>query len=170
DTLPEAAVVVFDDGWGVRPDGPRVTRAGARLSRRWHRPESFAHMRASIALGGLGNPGARLLREASAVLDVSGGDSFADLYGDKRFRTVARPKQLALAARRPLVLLPQTYGPFRSPRVRAQASRLLRGAAQVWARDRRSKEVADELLGSATARLGVDMAFGLPTTPMTGAA
>jgi len=169
-TLPDSAMVVFDDGWGVRSDGSRVTRAGARLSRRWHRPESFAHMRASIALRGLGNRGAQFVRRATAVLDVSGGDSFSDLYGDKRFRTVAWPKHLALAARRPLVLLPQTYGPFRAPDVRAEAAWLLRGAAQVWARDRRSKEVADELLGSDQARLGVDMAFGLPVTPMSGAA
>ena len=172
---PETPITVFDDGWGVREKavagGQSVVRlCGARDSRRLHRPEAFAQMRASIAVGGLGNVGARLVRNASAILDVSGGDSFSDLYGPSRFRTVAWPKRLALAARRPLVLLPQTYGPFADPALREQAGRLLRGATQVWARDARSQEVANELLGADSCRRGVDLAFGLPTTELSGEA
>ncbi len=170
--LPGSEVVVFDDGWGVRPtttpEGP-VTFCGGRDSRRYHRPESFAQMRAAIAVGGAWNAGARKILESAAVLDVSGGDSFADLYGPSRFRTVAWPKRLALAAGRPLVLLPQTYGPFRDPGLREEAARLLRGASAVWARDPRSRETADELIGEERTRLGVDMAFGLPRTPLEGA-
>jgi len=174
-TRPEARITVFDDGWGVREtpvaDGRSVvTLCGARDSRRLHRPEAFATMRASIALGGVGSAGARIVRDASAVLDISGGDSFSDLYGERRFRTVAWPKRLALAARRPLVLLPQTYGPFADPALREQARRLLRGATQVWARDARSKQVADDLLGTDGCRLGVDLAFGLPPTELSGEA
>lgn len=169
----DADVTVFDDGWGIReqrtPAGT-IRLCGGRDSRRLHRPESFARMRLAISLGGLRNPGATRILGSSLVLDVSGGDSFGDLYGPKRFRTVAWPKQLALAAGRPLVLLPQTYGPFRDPAVRAEAGRLLRGATQVWARDATSKAVADELIDSEATRLGVDVAFGLPTTPMTARA
>ena len=172
---PEAHITVFDDGWGVREKAVAGGRAvvrlcGARDSRRLHRPESFTQMRASIAVGGFGNAGARIVRDTCAVLDVSGGDSFSDLYGPGRFRTVAWPKRLALAAHRPLVLLPQTYGPFADPALREQAVRLLRGAAQVWARDARSKQIADELLGADTCRKGVDVAFGLPPTELTGQA
>ena len=140
--LPAVTITVFDDGWGERRQetpGGTVTLSGARNSRRWHRPESFVQMRAAVALGGAVNPGARRVLKAARILDLSGGDSFGDLYGLQRFRTVAWPKRLALAARRPLVLLPQTYGPFRDPKVRETAVSLLRGAAQVWARDPASK-------------------------------
>lgn len=170
---PDADVTVFDDGWGVREvevPGGTVTLCGGRDSRRWHRPEAFARMRLAISLGGGRNPGAQRILASSAVFDISGGDSFSDLYGLKRFRTVAWPKRLAIAARRPLVLLPQTYGPFRDPKVRAEATRLLRGATQVWARDPQSKTVADEMLGADTALRGVDMAFGLPVTSLDGPA
>jgi len=168
---PDAEITVFDDGWGVRARetaGGTVIHCGGRDSRRLHRPESFLRMRAALPVGGWGNPGAQRLLQASAVFDVSGGDSFSDLYGPDRFRTVAWPKILTLAAHRPLVLLPQTYGPFRHPQVRARATQLLRGATQVWARDRDSKATADELIGTDTVLLGVDMALGLAPTPMTG--
>ncbi len=102
-----------------------------------------------------------------AVLDVSGGDSFADLYGDWRFRSVSAPKELALELGLPLVLLPQTYGPFARETSRATARRLVLGALQAWARDPRSLAVLAELLGPdldpARHRCGVDVAFGLPS-------
>nr|WP_231126863.1 polysaccharide pyruvyl transferase family protein [Motilibacter aurantiacus] len=117
-------------------------------------------------MGGVGSVGARLVRGADAVLDVSGGDSFAGTYGPSRFRTVALPKQLALEAGRPLVLLPQTYGPFPDPAMRAEAAGIVRAARAAWARDEDSLDALRDLLGDAfdpaRHRLGVDMAFALP--------
>jgi polysaccharide pyruvyl transferase WcaK-like protein len=108
----------------------------------------------------------RRLDALDAILDVSAGDSFTDLYGAWRFRAVALPKRIALALRRPLFLLPQTYGPFRDPRRAEAARRILRGVQQAWARDARSLELVRELLGSdfdpERHRLAVDLAFGLP--------
>jgi polysaccharide pyruvyl transferase WcaK-like protein len=103
---------------------------------------------------------------ADAVLDVSGGDSFADIYGRDRFRTVALPKMLALRAGRPLLLLPQTYGPFTDRSLRERAASLVRRAALAWARDDDSFAALRDLLGAdfdpGRHRLGVDMAFALP--------
>jgi polysaccharide pyruvyl transferase WcaK-like protein len=99
-------------------------------------------------------------------LDVSGGDSFTDLYGERRFWEVTRPKLLALEMNRPLVLLPQTYGPFENPRIREVASRVVRGATRAWARDGASFRVLRDLAGDAfdaeRHRCGVDLAFALP--------
>nr|WP_231134676.1 polysaccharide pyruvyl transferase family protein [Motilibacter deserti] len=123
-------------------------------------------MRLALRLGGAGSVGARLVRGADAVLDVSGGDSFAGTYGEFRFRTVLLPKLLALQAGRPLVLLPQTYGPFPDPAMRAKAARVVRAAHAAWARDSDSHDALRELLGDEydpqRHRLGVDMAFALP--------
>ncbi|MGX7676053.1 polysaccharide pyruvyl transferase family protein [Plantactinospora sp. DSM 117369] len=174
---PGADVTVFDDGWGQRAGHTFVagrpvpiSLAGARHSRRYHRPESYLNMRISAALGGLGNAGLARIDAADVVLDVSGGDSFSDIYGEHRFRTVAWPKRLALLRRRPLVLLPQTYGPFRSARLRAEAAALVRGARMAWARDPESYGALADLLGPdldpTRHREGVDVAFALePRVP-----
>lgn len=175
---PGAGVTVFDDELGVRTDQVYVdgrpvpvTLCGARLSRRLHRPEAYQTMRASALLG-LRNPGLARIDASHAVLDLSGGDSFCDLYGDLTFRLVTWPKRLALLRDRPLVLLPQTYGPFRSDRLRRQAAGLVRRAAMAWARDSDSFHALRELLGADFApdrhREGVDVAFALAPRPPEG--
>lgn len=178
---PESTVTVFDDGWGVRPgetyvagESRSITLCGARLSRRLYRPEAFLTMRVSGMLGGWRNAGLANIDAATAVLDVSGGDSFSDLYGERTFRMVAWPKRLALLRGRPLVFLPQTYGPFRSQRLRAHAASLVRRSALAWARDPYSYEALRDLLGEdfdpARHRLGVDVAFALEPRPPAVAA
>lgn len=97
------------------------------------------------------------------MLDISGGDSFTDLYGDWRYGYVLAPKWLAIRLGKPLILLPQTYGPFKGARARAQASEIVRRSAMCWARDVRSFEILRDLLGgefdARRHRCGVDVAF-----------
>ncbi len=172
--FPGAQLTVFDFGTGSGPldldlaAGPlRVERVAASNSKRFWAPECMKTQRLAGRLGPLGNslPAVRALRGASALFDVSGGDSFTDLYGAKRFWTSTHPKLLCLEQGTPLVLLPQTYGPFETPKLRAVAENSVRGAAAAWARDERSFATLKEMLGQdfdpARHRLGVDMAFGL---------
>ncbi|MBW3578471.1 MAG: polysaccharide pyruvyl transferase family protein [Actinobacteria bacterium] len=172
--MPNLDFIVFDNGKGSRPpatDGPDGVneRIGVRSSRRIHRPESWTNIRACARVGGLWNRAAHAILDAEAILDISGGDSFTDLYGERRFRSVTAPKQAAMDLRRPLILLPQTLGPFEQPTVRSTAARILRHADQLWARGQASLDVARELLGSEfdpqRHRLGVDVAFGLEARP-----
>lgn len=175
---PGSRVMVFDNGWGVR-DGPRVpgvevTCCGARRSRRLHRRESWVNIRVSQRLGGGGNAAARGLRDCDAVMDISGGDSFTDIYGPGRLRTVLEPKRAALRARRPLILLPQTYGPFTAAESRALAAGVVQRAEMAIARDEQSYGVLLDLLGPhADAHRhvrGVDVAFALAARRPTGPA
>lgn len=172
---PELEVTVFDARLGGErrfeflSDGARreLRLFGARNSVRFWQSECLHAMRIANRLGGLGNPGLAALREADAVIDISGGDSFTDLYGRKRFGVVALPKLIALEHGRPLVLLPQTYGPFASPRRQTVAARIVAGARQAWARDPRSFERLRQLGGAGAThlRLGLDVAFGLESRP-----
>jgi polysaccharide pyruvyl transferase WcaK-like protein len=173
---PRSQVTVFDNGWGMREAGAtyggqpfEYRLCGARLSRRYHRPESFFHMRLASRLGGLGNPGARAILGSDAVWDISGGDSFADLYGERHLKAMLAPKRLALACGVPLVLLPQTYGPYTRPASRRAVAAILRACRLAWARDEDSLAVLRELLGSdfdpERHRSGVDVAFGLESRP-----
>lgn len=171
---PNALVTVFDHTRGLRAETLssetshiRFSRRGASHSRRYYRRDTLWNMRISGWLGGLGNSNLRLVRTCDAVLDISGGDSFTDLYGHWRFRAVTLPKLIAIEQRIPLILLPQTYGPFESNVTKETARRILRGATAAWARDKRSFAVLRELLGEqfdpTYHRCGVDVAFALPT-------
>lgn len=169
---PSLAPTVFDHGWGVRDgllDGASPVafrKIGLRRSRRLHRRESYWNTRWSARLGGLGNPGAIALREAGAALDISGGDSFTDLYGAERFAKVAEPKELVLELGTPLILLPQTYGPFTSSDSIERSRAIVHRADQAWARDEESHAALLDLAGPDAdrdrLRLGVDVAFALP--------
>lgn len=168
---PGIECLLFDHGRGDRPldCGPRarVTRVGCFYSRRFYRRESLP---TALLLARWGawrfHPLLRRLVDLDALLDISGGDSFTDLYGDWRFRAVTAPKELALALRLPLVLLPQTYGPFSTRETARRAGGLLAAARRVWARDPHSLGVVRRLLGEtfdpARHRESVDVAFGLP--------
>jgi polysaccharide pyruvyl transferase WcaK-like protein len=171
--VPRAEVTVFDNGLGVRPATVRVGReeltyrcVGARMSRRWYRPESLTNIRVSLALGGLANHTARALLDADAVLDVSGGDSFSDLYGQQRFELITRPKEMTLRQGRPLILLPQTYGPFDQAANEVRARSVVRASALALARDDESYAALRALGGNGDrghdhCHTGVDLAFEL---------
>ncbi len=109
------------------------------------RSDSLFNMRISAKLGGLANPGVKAIAEADAVLDISGGDSFADIYGIKRFKGITQPKQLSIDLGTPLILLPQTYGPFDQAKTRREASAVVKKTSMAWARDERSFESLKEL-------------------------
>lgn len=107
-----------------------------------------------------------MIRSSQVILDISGGDSFTDMYGPARFAAITAPKLIAVENQKPLVLLPQTYGPFRDASCRKIAARLVGAARCCWARDPRSFAVLAELLGNSfdpkRHRCGVDVAFLLP--------
>ncbi|MCI5133601.1 MAG: polysaccharide pyruvyl transferase family protein [Candidatus Electrothrix sp. AW2] len=166
-------ITVFDHGRGRRdksiklPDGDiQLSLQGAVNSRRYYRPENLWVMRVAGLLGGLGNSGIATIKKSDAVLDISGGDSFSDIYGKKRFYHVTSPKLIALQQKKPLILMPQTYGPFASDKYRNIAADIVKQATVAWARDERSYTVLKELAGDEfdpkRHQCGVDVAFGLP--------
>ncbi|WP_210480604.1 polysaccharide pyruvyl transferase family protein [Naasia sp. SYSU D00948] len=95
------------------------------------------------------------------VLDTGAGDSFADIYGPRR---ITRMLYVQLAARRlriPLVLTPQTVGPFRTRRFRLGARMVLKRAAFVAARDSASAAYAASLRRPVDV-VATDVVFALP--------
>lgn len=119
------------------------------------------------------NPWLQHVYEADLVVAISGGDSFADIYGLARFLYVSLPQVLALVLGRRLVLLPQTLGPFKSRTARAGARFIIRRAERVYSRDAKGVEVVRELLGARAGpdkvRLAYDMAFTLEPVAPSGA-
>ncbi len=100
------------------------------------------------------------LRQFDLVVDTRSGDSFADIYGMWRLTIMSGVSDLVSRAGVPLVLGPQTIGPFDSRRGRRVASRTLRSAALVMARDTASARCAEEL-GRPVDVLTSDVVFAI---------
>jgi polysaccharide pyruvyl transferase WcaK-like protein len=98
------------------------------------------------------NPVLQQIMAADFIAALSGGDSFSDIYGLRNLIYVSLPQILALALKKPLVLLPQTVGPFKGSIARAIARHILSRAALVYTRDRSSMGDIRNCLG-ANARL-----------------
>jgi len=163
-------LAVADHGRGVRQTDmgfASVTRLGLTHSRRFWRGENLTTVRTLARIGGGPSASARIIAGSRAILDVSGGDSFTDLYGPRRFRAMVMTKRLALDNGLPLILLPQTLGPFRDPANRAEAVNILAAARAVWLRDAASYHFLQDVLGPRfdpdRHRLGLDMAVALPS-------
>jgi polysaccharide pyruvyl transferase WcaK-like protein len=162
-------LAVADHGRGVRQADmgfATVSRVGLTHHRRFWRSESLIAVRALARIGGGHSASARIIAGSQAILDVSGGDSFTDLYGPRRFRAMVLTKRLALDNGLPLILLPQTLGPFQHPAHRTEAISILAAARAVWVRDAASFDFLQEALGHRfdpdRHRLGIDMAVALP--------
>ena len=52
--------------------------------------------------------------DALALFDLTAGDSFSDIYGMERLERYAEPMVYSVGCGTPLILGPQTFGPFRS--------------------------------------------------------
>jgi polysaccharide pyruvyl transferase WcaK-like protein len=98
------------------------------------------------------------------VVDIAGGDSFSDIYGMRRFVLGFLRKWLVLLFNKDLVMLPQTYGPFKRPLARVMARYILKRAKLIYSRDRAGVEYVNSLLnnrGSGKVRFVPDVAFVL---------
>jgi len=101
-------------------------------------------------------------RGCNLVLDISAGDSFADIYGTRRFLFNAMAKMVVLAARRPLILSPQTIGPYQRWWTRLMAGILMRAAHKVVTRDALSTEYLRPFKFGDKLAEATDVAFRLP--------
>lgn len=104
----------------------------------------------------------RHLRRCDLVLDIGAGDSFADIYGAMRFMKILVPKLLTVAAGRPLILSPQTMGPFKRWWTRRLALHALARAREVFTRDTLSTRFLGEIGFRGTVKESTDVALRLP--------
>jgi polysaccharide pyruvyl transferase WcaK-like protein len=102
------------------------------------------------------------VRGCDLVLDIGAGDSFADIYGAKRIRNVLLSKFEVHAAGRPLVLCPQTMGPFAPGWARRGALASVRRSAAVFTRDALSTGFLREMGYTGQICEATDVALRLP--------
>lgn len=102
------------------------------------------------------------VRGCDLVLDIGAGDSFSDIYGVKRFLKYMAAKATVHAAGRPLVISPQTIGPFKRPWARRLALASLRRSTAIFARDALSIEFLHSIGVKRTVVQASDVALRLP--------
>jgi polysaccharide pyruvyl transferase WcaK-like protein len=137
---------------GFGGDSPPITTTQAAIS------ETIVNSR-SI------RPGSQLWREVRGcdlVLDIGGGDSWSDIYGAKRFGWMWALKQVCFLTGRPLIMSPQTVGPFKGRTAARLATQAMSRCRRVFTRDRQSLTLVRELGVTAPAEETVDVAFRLP--------
>ena len=104
----------------------------------------------------------RDLGQLDIMLDIGAGDSFTDIYPAKRFAYIVATKALTVARGVPLILSPQTIGPFSKQPQTAAAAWCCNRAKAVFARDPLSMAALAKLAPRANAIQTVDVAFALP--------
>jgi len=85
-------------------------------------------------------------KSCDALVDIA-GYSYGD--GFKPIRTTLAVDRARSYARRgkPVILMPQMFGPFRNPKVRSEFRRLCDLATRIYARESRSYEAVREVIG-----------------------
>lgn len=103
-----------------------------------------------------------IYKQTDYIFDIGQGDSFADIYGKKRFEWIFAQYKLGKKFNKPYCILPQTVGPFKNPKFKAQAIKGISRAKCVLVRDKQSYDFVKEALPKKQVHETIDVAFFLP--------
>jgi len=106
-----------------------------------------------------------IFKNADFIGDIRGGDSFSDIYGKLRFIIRSFPVIIAFLLKKEYVLLPQTYGPYKSKIGKVLAKFTLKKSSLVLSRDLDSIKLINDLLRKYKVKTAIkfcpDVAFVL---------
>lgn len=104
-----------------------------------------------------------ILRKIDYILDIGQGDSFADIYGKRRFMNIDKIHRLAISNKIPYCILPQTIGPFTDKEIKTIADESIAKSALCMVRDRQSYSyVVNNVPSQTTIKEYIDVAFFMP--------
>ncbi len=104
------------------------------------------------------------VRRQHILLDIGAGDSFTDIYTNKRYAYIVSTKLIPLMLGIPLILSPQTIGPFSRQPHTAIAGLICNRATHVFTRDPISTDLVRAIAPRARSSQAIDVAFALPFT------
>lgn len=152
----QAEFVIFSDN---SPAGIDRMRRELGMAQRHIRAVPFRHKSPSRLRRSIHE-----ITSCDLVIDFSGGDSFSDIYGLRRIVKLLFHKQIAILGNTPLVLAPQTYGPFRHRLLLPWVRHVLRRASLVFSRDTMSRDHVATMTRREVI-LTTDVAVRLPWQP-----
>lgn len=80
----------------------------------------------------------KIIKSSNIVIDIGQGDSFSDIYGKNRLLNITIPEILSIFSKKPLLLAPQTIGPFNSIIGKLLSKYILNKTKLIFARDHKS--------------------------------
>lgn len=164
--IPVGETIVECEPMAIRRKNSLRHRDGLVQIRRMAKLRNWLSTRAMPQLPTVSRALKQLL-SCDAILDVSAGDSFANIYGDDVFWYQTQLKLLCLELGLPLVLMPQTYGPFADKESERIAANILSRATLVCSREEQGIEEVQQLCGEQPPQRIIrvpDMAFLLEPT------
>lgn len=105
----------------------------------------------------------KVFQQCDFIIDFTGGDSFADIYGFKRFLLASLLKELAISSNAKFIMAPQTIGPFHGKFTNLWAKRIMRKSDICFVRDSLSEEYVKKEF-KISPYVTTDVAFALPYT------
>lgn len=106
----------------------------------------------------------KIICKSKFVLDIGEGDSFSDIYGEQRFIKINTPKKMFRLLGKKILLLPQTIGPFKDPKIEKEAKKSIEKSDVVLTRDRLSYDYVIRNTSQKRVKELTDMAFFMPYT------
>jgi len=103
-----------------------------------------------------------LLRQCDIVFSINGGDSYSDIYGNRRLFLQVLANLFARLFRKPLIMSPQTIGPFSSFLGKLLGGIGLLVVDRIYARDHLSMQYLRKTRYSNKSEEATDVAFALP--------
>ena len=77
----------------------------------------------------------KIIRNLRWVAAINGGHGFSDLYSTETFISRLHETNIAMKCNIPIIILPQTIGPFKEESNRVIANRILQYATRIYVRD-----------------------------------
>lgn len=77
----------------------------------------------------------KLIRCLKITAATNGGDGFSDIYTNQMFYNRLYESFIAMKQKAELIIMPQTIGPFKSPKIQAIAHKILLYANKIYVRD-----------------------------------
>lgn len=104
----------------------------------------------------------REIKKCDVILDVTYGDNFSDIYSENLFKTTTKTKRIVELLGIPLILMPQTIGPFKDERLLKKAVHVIKNSSKIYTRDALSADFVKRYLPQKPVFCTTDLAFGLP--------
>ncbi|SMP47389.1 polysaccharide pyruvyl transferase family protein [Fibrobacter sp. UWB10] len=87
----------------------------------------------------------KMVRNLALVAAINGGDGFSDIYGVRLYNSRLWEIKLAKQIKVPVILLPQTIGPFKDPKILEEAKQIMEYASAVYVRDSKYTKELDKM-------------------------
>lgn len=129
-------------------------------------PDQFKNITFNICKLNFSNPSfwrnsIKTIKKCDLFFDATYGDGFSDIYGKKWNVKTDLVKEMVIFSGVPLVLLPQTYGPFSSKLLEKWAMHIVKKSKLVYSRDALSAKIVKDTCNHEI-KVASDMAFKLP--------